>query len=79
MPILYTQNQYSKFHFAPYFTFKVHGFKIEQSKCEKYLGDLISETGKLKENLCSRRAKDYELADGIFAILDEIPLGKHKI
>ena len=52
---------------------------MEKSKCEKYLGDLISETGKIKENIAARRAKGFCISDGILAILDEIPLGKHKL
>ena len=47
---------------------------MDGSKCEKYLGDLISEDGKIKENVAARRAKGYCLADGILAILSEIPL-----
>ena len=58
---------------------QVHGFQMDGSKCEKYLGDLISENGKIKENIAARRAKGYGLSDGILAILAEIPLGRYKI
>lgn len=57
----------------------VHGSKMERSKYEKYLGDLVSESGKIKENIAARRAKGFGISDGIMAILEEIPLGKHKL
>ena len=58
---------------------KVHDSKMESSECEKYLGDFITSDGKLKVNIDNRRAKGYGLAAEILAILDEVPLGKHRI
>ena len=58
---------------------KVHGFQMDGSKCEKYLGDLISADGKITDNIAARKNKGFGLSDGIVAILDEIPLGRFKI
>ena len=49
-------------------TLEVHEFQMESSKCEKYLGDLISENGKLKDNISERRAKGFGMANWILAI-----------
>ena len=60
-------------------TLKVHGNKMASSKLEKYLGDLVSQTGKSRTNIESRRGKGFGLCSQILAILSEIPLGNHKI
>ena len=52
---------------------------MASSKLEKYLGDLVSQTGKSRTNIESRRGKGFGLCSQILAILSEIPLGNHKI
>ena len=58
---------------------KVHKEKMKNSNCEKYIGDLISETCKNGENISSRKAKAFGIAGDILAILEEMPLGPLKI
>ena len=58
---------------------KVHGMNMESSKLEKYLGDLISHTGRNRTNIEDRTSKGFGICNQILAILSEVPLGKHKI
>ena len=57
----------------------VHEQEMDKSVKEKYLGDFISNTGKNKENIQSRINRGYGIVADILAILEEVPLGKHKI
>ena len=52
---------------------------MEDSDREKYLGDMVDKTGKTRATVENRKAKGYALVAEIMAILDEIPLGSHKM
>ena len=58
---------------------KVHEMKMKNSEKEKYLGDQLSSSAKIKETIDERVAKGYGVVSEILAILDEIPLGKYKL
>ena len=58
---------------------KVHSNKMEDSKQEKYVGDVITDDGKNDENIAARKAKAFAIAGDILAILDEVPLGPYRI
>ena len=45
----------------------------------KYVGDIISENGKIDENIADRRAKGFGIVSDILSILEEIPLGTYRI
>ena len=57
----------------------IHGDKMENSKQEKYVGDIITEDAKNDENIAARKGKAFAIAGDILAILDEIPLGPYRI
>ena len=46
---------------------------------EKYLGDLVDKTGRIRATIEERKNKGCALVAEIMAILDEIPLGSHKM
>ena len=52
---------------------------MKNSDKEKYLGDQISRSGKVKETIDERVAKGYGIQAEILALLDEVPLGKYKL
>ena len=52
---------------------------MKESKQEKYLGDQISCSGKIKATIEDRAAKGYGIVTEILAILDEIPLGSYRL
>ena len=58
---------------------KVHDMKMKNSEKEKYLGDQLSSSSKIKETIDERVAKGYGVVYEILAILDEIPLGKYRL
>ena len=58
---------------------KVHGNDMAQSVQEKYLGDVINQSGKIKHNIEARRAKGYGIVANILAIISEVPLGHWKV
>ena len=58
---------------------KVHGENMHQATSNKYLGDLIHISGKIKENLNERCVKAVASFSVIRAILEDIPLGRHRI
>ena len=58
---------------------KVHGENMHQATSNKYLGDLIHKSGKIKENLNERCVKAVASFSVIRAILEDIPLGRHRI
>ena len=58
---------------------KVHNDKMEDSNREKYLGDILDKTGKIKGTVEERQRRGYGLVAEILAILAEIPLGKYKM
>ena len=58
---------------------KVHEQKINESKQEKYLGDLVNSSGTIRQTIEERKNKGYGIVSEILAILDEIPLGRYKL
>ena len=57
----------------------VHQNKMKNSKQEKYLGDIVDNTGSIKATIQERISKGYGIISDIKAILSEIPLGKYKL
>ena len=51
---------------------------MKSSDQERYLGDQINRTGKIKVTIEERVAKGYGIVSEINAILDEIPLGTYR-
>ena len=60
-------------------TLFVHDKVMKESENEKYLGDYIDKTGNINATIQSRKAKGKGIVTGIMAILNEIPLGSHKM
>ena len=52
---------------------------MKNSTREKYLGDYIDTTGKIKATLDDRIQKGYGILSEIRAIINEVPLGKYKL
>ena len=46
---------------------------------EKYLGDIVDKSGKIRATIEDRQKKGYAIVAEILAILEEIPLGQHKM
>ena len=57
----------------------VHGEVMEESKAEKYLGDIIHNSGSIKPNLARRLSRGWGKVSEILAILKEAPLGHYKV
>ena len=57
---------------------RVHDDKMGESTQEKYLGDLINNSGTNRKTIEDRRNKGYGIVSEIIAILEEIPLGRFK-
>ena len=58
---------------------KVHDSRMKDSKQEKYLGDQLNHTGKIKETINERVSKGYGIVNEILALIEEIPLGKYRL
>ena len=58
---------------------KVHDLDMKNSDREKYLGDLVDKSGKVRATIEERQKKGYAIVAEILAILEDIPLGKHKM
>lgn len=58
---------------------KTHELSMKNSRQEKYLGDMINSSGKVKETIEARVAKGHGIVSEILAILSEIPLGAYKL
>ena len=58
---------------------KVHEAKMSDSTREKYLGDVVDKSGKIRATVEDRQKKGFAIVAEILAILEEIPLGKHKM
>ena len=58
---------------------KVHDATMPNSDREKYLGDIVDKSGKIRATIEDRQKKGYGLTAEILAILNEIPLGQHKM
>ena len=52
---------------------------MKESKCEKYLGDIIHNTGSIKPNLARRLSRGWGRVNEILAIVKEAPLGRKRI
>ena len=50
-----------------------------ESKAEKYLGDIIHNSGSIKPNLARRSSRGWGKVSEILAIIKETPLGLYKI
>ena len=58
---------------------KVHDAVMKEVKSEKYLGDVIDTSGSIQATIDSRKSKGQGIVSEILSIINEIPLGKHKI
>ena len=57
----------------------VHEKVMKVSESEKYLGDVVDLTGSISATIQSIKAKAQGIITGIMAILNDIPLGRHKM
>ena len=60
-------------------TLKVHDTDMKQAKSEKYLGDIVDHTGSIQATIDNRKSKGQGIITEILAIINEIPLGIHRI
>ena len=58
---------------------KVHNMKMKNSNKEKYLGDFIDKSGRVKQTIEERVAKGNGIVSEILAIIEEIPLGSYRL
>ena len=58
---------------------KVHDNKMSDSNKEKYLGDIVDNSGTIRKTIEERKNKGYAIVAEILAILEEIPLGKYRL
>ena len=58
---------------------KVHGSPMHESKSEKYLGDIVHNSGSLKPNIARRLSRGWGRVTEIIAIIKEAPLGRKRI
>ena len=58
---------------------RVHGMPMNNSKCEKYLGDIIHKSGNNKSNIHQRITKGWGKVNEILALVKEAPFGFRKI
>ena len=58
---------------------KINGLPLENTKSEKYLGDIISHDGKNEDNINERKNKAWGIVSQILAILSEVPFGKYEM
>ena len=58
---------------------KVHDKKMKDSMKEKYLGDILDNSGTIRKTIEERKNKGFAIVAEILAILSEIPLGKYKM
>ena len=61
------------------YTLKVHGSPMAGSRQEKYLGDIIDNSGKSKPNIEKRKSRGFGIVANILAIINEIPLAHWKV
>ena len=55
----------------------IHGTKMLKSETQKYLGDVLTTSGKINENIMSRYNKGIGKVNKILGILQEVSLGPH--
>ena len=53
--------------------------QMENSDREKYLGDVIDQSGTIQSTIDKRKTKGDGIVAEILSIVNEIPLGEHKI
>ena len=58
---------------------KVHDKVMDTSDNEKYLGDKIDKSGKIRATILDRKSKGYGCVSQIIAITDEAPLGRWRV
>ena len=58
---------------------KVHEKEMCESDKQKYLGDIVDKSGKLRNTIEDRKNKGLGIVSEILAILKDIPLGKHRL
>jgi hypothetical protein len=58
---------------------KVHQKDMKEGDREKYLGDMIDKDSSIGATVESRKSKGQGIITGIMSILDEVPLGRHRI
>ena len=58
---------------------KVHTENMKINHSTKYLGNILSSNGGIKETISDRRNKGWGLISKVKAILDEVPLGPHRV
>ena len=58
---------------------RVHESKMKESKSEKYLGDVLHNSGTVKLNVAKRLSKGWGRISEILAIVKEAPLGRRRI
>ena len=52
---------------------------MTESVKEKYLGDIVDQSGKVRSTIEERRSKGYGIVSEILAIVNDIPLGQYKM
>ena len=57
---------------------KVHDDVMKQATKEKYLGDIVDVSGKIRSTVEDRKCKGYGMVAEIIAIVNDIQLGKYK-
>ena len=60
-------------------TLKVHDTNMHEAKSAKYLGNILSSTGGVRETIESRRNQGWGKVAGILGILDTVDMGTHRI
>ena len=57
----------------------VHEEEMKESQAETYLGDVISEDGKLDATIKARKVKAFSYLSEIRALLSDMPFGKRRL
>jgi hypothetical protein len=52
---------------------------MKEANSEKYLGDILYETGNIQSTITKRKERGTGIVAEILSIINEIPLGKHKL
>ena len=52
---------------------------MDNTNQEKYLGDLVNNSGTIRDTIEERRSKGFGIVAEITAILEEVPLGRYKL
>ena len=58
---------------------QVNGSRMHESRSEKYLGDILHNTGSLKPNIANRLSRGWGRISEIMAMIKEAPLGRKRI